>query len=162
MHSARPVGTLVASALLAAWIAAPPAASAQAPASPLESEFIFDLVLDVDAQIDAGHIRVAPVTGGTFTGPGIRGTVRPGADWITQVQGHSSLDVRILLETDDGAIITMTYTGVVARGDAGVYWRVRPIFSTASEKYAWLNDIVAVGKSKQIQGKVAYDIFRIL
>jgi hypothetical protein len=162
MQSVRPPRTLVASALLAAAVVAPPAVSAQAPASPLESEFIFELVLDVDAQIDAGHIRVAPVTGGTFAGPDIRGTVRPGGDWITQVQGHSSLDVRILLETDDGAIITMTYTGVVARGDDGVYWRVRPIFSTASEKYDWLNHVVAVGKSKQIQGKVAYDIFRIL
>jgi hypothetical protein len=36
------------------------------------------------------------------------------------------------------------------------------VFSTASEKYDWLNHIVAVGMSKQVQGKVAYDVFRIL
>jgi hypothetical protein len=150
-------------ALGAAWAGAPGAASAQAPASELESEFIFELLLDVDAQIDAGHVRIAPVTGGTFAGPGIRGTVRPGgADWITQVSGHSSLDVRIALETDDGEIIYMTYTGVVQRGEDGLYWRVRPVFSTASEKYGWLNHIVAVGKNKQVPGKVAYDVFRIL
>jgi hypothetical protein len=137
--------------------------AAQAPASALESEFIFELLLDVDAQLDAGHVRIAPVTGGTFAGPGIRGTVHPGgADWITQVAGHSSLDVRITLETDDGAIIFMTYTGVVSRGEDGVYWRVRPVFSTAAEKYDWLNHIVAVGKNKQVAGKVAYDVFRIL
>jgi hypothetical protein len=150
-------------ALAAASFAAPAAASGQAPATPLQSEFMFELLLDVDAQLDAGAVRIAPVTGGTFAGPGIRGTVRPGgADWITQVAGHSSLDVRITLETDDGAIIFMTYTGVVARGDGGVYWRVRPVFSTASEKYDWLNHIVAVGKNKSVQGKVAYDVFRIL
>ena len=141
----------------------PDAARAQSPASPLESEFAFELLLDVDSQIDAGHVRIAPVTGGTFAGPGIRGTVHPGgADWITQVSGHSSLDVRITLETDDGALIYMTYTGVVARGDSGLYWRVRPVFSTASERYDWLNHAVFVGKNKQVEGKVAYDIFRIL
>ena len=150
-------------AFAAAALGAPDATRAQTPASPLESEFMFELLLDVDTQLDAGAVRIAPVTGGTFTGPSIRGTVRPGgADWITQVAGHSSLDVRITLETDDGAIIFMTYTGVVARGDGGIYWRVRPVFSTASEKYDWLNHIVAVGRNKQVQGKVAYDVFRIL
>jgi hypothetical protein len=136
---------------------------AQQPASPLESEFAFELLLDVDPQIDAGHVRIAPVTGGTFAGPDIRGTVLPGgADYITQVSGHSSLDVRITLETDDGEHIYMTYTGVVARGDGGVYWRVRPIFSTTSEKYDWMNHAVFIGKNKPVEGKVAYDIFRIL
>jgi hypothetical protein len=70
--------------------------------------------------------------------------------------------VRITLDTDDGAIIYMSYTGVVHPGENGLYWRVRPIFQTASEKYDWLNHIVCIGKSKQIQGKVAYDIFQIL
>ncbi len=136
---------------------------AQTPASELESEFLLELLLDVDDQLDAGHTRIAPVTGGTFSGPGISGTVHPGgADWITQVSGHSSLDVRITLETDDGDIIYMSYTGVIARGEGGLYWRVRPIFSTTSEEYDWLNHTVFIGKNKQVPGKVAYDIFRIL
>lgn len=138
-------------------------ANAQTGASALESEFLMELSLDVAAQLHTGHTRIAPVTGGRFTGPRLRGTVHNGgADWITQVAGHSSLDVRITLETDDGALIYMTYKGVVARSDAGLYWRVTPVFNTASEKYDWLNHIVSVGKSKQIEGKVAYDIFQIL
>jgi len=138
-------------------------ASAQSPASELESEFLLELVLDVAAQIDTGHTSIAPVTGGIFSGPRIQGAVHNGgADWITQVSGHSSLDVRITLETDDGEFIYMTYTGVVHPGENGLYWRVRPIFQTASEKYDWLNHIVCIGKSKQIPGKVAYDIFQIL
>ena len=56
----------------------------------------------------------------------------------------------------------MTYKGVVARGDSGLYWRVTPVFNTASEEYDWLNHKVFVGKSKQVEGKVAYDIFEIL
>ena len=161
--SSRELTTIGVVALVAASIGLAQAASAQTPASELESEFLLELVLDVDAQIDAGHTSIAPVTGGTFSGPGIKGTVHPGgADWITQVSGHSSLDVRITLETDDGAFIYMSYTGVVRPGEDGLYWRVRPIFNTASEEYDWLNHIVCIGKNKQVPGKVAYDIFRIL
>jgi hypothetical protein len=148
---------------LAAVIGVGEMVSAQAPASALESEFLFELLLDVDDRLDAGHTSIAPVTGGTFSGPNIKGTIHPGgADWITQVAEHTSLDVRITLETDDGAIIYMSYTGVVHRGDNGLYWRVRPIFQTASEKYDWLNHVVCIGKNKQVPGKVAYDIFGIL
>ena len=140
-----------------------PTALGQSPASDLESEFLMELLLDVDPQLDAGHTSIAPVTGGSFSGARLQGTVHNGgADWITQVSGHSSLDVRITLETEDGAIIYMTYKGVVARGDSGLYWRVTPVFNTASEEYDWLNHKVFVGKSKQIEGKVAYDIFEIL
>lgn len=138
-------------------------ASAQSPASELESRFLMELALDVDDQLDTGHTSIAPVTGGTFSGPRLNGTVRDGgADWITQVSGHSALDVPITLDTDDGAIIYMTYKGIVARTDSGLYWRVTPVFNTAAEQYDWLNHIVCVGKSKQVTGKVAYDIFEIL
>ncbi len=138
-------------------------ASAQSPASELESVYLMELSLDVADQLNAGHTSIAPVTGGTFAGSRLKGTVRNGgADWITQVSGHTSLDVRITLDTDEGDIIYMTYTGVVHPGENGLYWRVRPIFQTASEKYDWLNHVVCVGKSKQISGKVAYDIFQIL
>ncbi len=149
--------------LASAMAAASTPLDAQSADTPLEYEYMFELALDVDAQVDAGDVRIAPITGGTFTGPGVRGTVRPGgADWITRDGADSHLNVRIVLETDDGAIIAMTYTGVVSRGDSGTYWAVRPIFHTASEKYGWMNHVVAVGKSKTIPGKVAYDIFGIL
>ena len=140
-----------------------PMTTAQSPDSDLESEFLMELLLDVDPQLDAGHTSIAPVTGGSFAGEKLAGSVHNGgADWITQVSGHSSLDVRITLETDDGAIIYMTYKGVVARSDSGLYWRVTPMFNTSSEEYDWLNHKVFVGKSKQVEGKVAYDIFEIL
>jgi hypothetical protein len=161
--SRREFTKLGATALAAASVGASNMANAQSAASALESEFLIELSLDVGDQLDAGHTRIAPVTGGTFGGPRLQGTVRDGgADWITQVSGHTSLDVRIALDTDDGVVIYMSYTGVVRPGDNGVYWRVRPIFQTASEKYDWINHIVCIGKSKQIPGKVAYDIFQIL
>ncbi|MEQ8954366.1 MAG: DUF3237 family protein, partial [Gammaproteobacteria bacterium] len=63
--------------------------NAQTPASELESVYLLELSLDVAPQLDAGHVRIAPVTGGTFSGPRLNGSVHPGADWITQVAGHS-------------------------------------------------------------------------
>ncbi len=161
--SRRQFTKLGATALAAAAVGENQMASAQVEASELESAFLMELSLDVSDQLDTGHTSIAPVTGGTFGGPRLQGTVRDGgADWITQVSGHSSLDVRITLDTNDGEIIYMTYTGVVHRADNGLYWRVRPVFQTASEKYDWLNHIVCIGKSKQITGKVAYDVFEIL
>jgi len=139
---------------------------AQAPASALEAEFIMELLLDTEPGMNAGATNVVPVSGGTFAGPGLNGTVLPGgADWVGRNgAGDSALDVRITLQTDDGAILYMSYTGIIHRrpDGSGVYWRVRPIFQTAAEQYDWMNHIVAVGKNKSVEGKVAYDIFRIL
>ncbi|MGI9251789.1 MAG: DUF3237 domain-containing protein [Pseudohongiellaceae bacterium] len=138
-------------------------ASAQQPQSELESEYLMELLLDGGTRIDAGHTSIAPLEGGSFSGPRLRGTVMPGgADWITQVSGHSSLDVRITLLTDDDAYIYMTYRGMVVPGDSGLYWRITPLFNTAAEQYDWLNHIVCVGKNKQVAGKIAYDIWQIL
>ncbi|MEX0964545.1 MAG: DUF3237 domain-containing protein [Pseudohongiellaceae bacterium] len=161
--SRRQFNKLGAAAIAAASTGVNQMATAQTAASELESRFLMELSLDVADQLDAGNTSIAPVTGGSFGGPRLSGTVRDGgADWITQVSGHSSLDVRITLDTADNEIIYMSYTGVVHRADSGLYWRVRPIFQTASEKYDWLNHIVCIGKSKQIPGKVAYDVFEIL
>ena len=45
-----------------------------------------------------------PVSGRTFTGPRLKGTIiPPGGDWIVQrPDGSRILDVRLLLQTDDG------------------------------------------------------------
>ena len=150
-------------ALAAATVAGSRPALAQQPQSELQTEYLMELLLDGDPQIDTGHTRISPLSGGSFAGPELRGSVLPGgADWITQVSGHSSLDVRITLLTDDGEHIYMTYKGIIARGDNGMYWRVTPSFNTASDKYDWINHIVAVGKNKNVDGKIAYDIWRVL
>jgi hypothetical protein len=47
------------------------------------------------------------------------------------------------LETDDGELIDMMFTGV--RADANHYLRTVPRFETAAPKYAFLNRLLAVG-----------------
>lgn len=97
-----------------------------------------------------GARSVYPITGGEFDGPRLRGKVLPGGgDWVAlRSDGVLELDVRITLETDDGARIYMTFTGVrhgAAADPAGEYFRTLPRFETAAPKYTFLNQILAVG-----------------
>jgi len=92
-----------------------------------------------------GTLSIFPITGGSFEGERLRGTVLGGgADWVTATaDGTFELDLRVTLETDDGALIHMTFTGV--RDDANHYFRTLPRFETAAPKYAFLNRLLAVG-----------------
>jgi Protein of unknown function (DUF3237) len=150
--------------------AALPALAAQAPPTSapegLRSEFLMDLVLETSPAVAAGTHNITPVTGGTFAGPKVKGKVLgPGGDWTTRrPDGVIILDVRTILQTDDDQRIYVSYRGVIHRLQAPstVYWRVTPIFETASAKYDWLNDIVAVGVRYDVPGRVAYHIYEIL
>ena len=91
-----------------------------------------------------GMLSVFPITGGSFEGPRLRGVALGGADWVTTAaDGTRELDLRVMLQTDDGALIHMTFTGV--RDDANHSFRTLPRFETAAPKYAFLNRLLAVG-----------------
>lgn len=92
-----------------------------------------------------GALTVFPVTGGSFEGERLRGKVLAGGgDWVrANGDGVLTLDLRVTLETDDGGLIHMTFTGV--RDDANRYFRTVPRFETATPKYAFLNRLLAVG-----------------
>jgi uncharacterized protein DUF3237 len=92
-----------------------------------------------------GTLFIYPVIGGSFDGERLRGTVlNGGGDWVTaRPDGTFELDLRVTLETDDGALIHMTFTGL--RDDANHYLRTLPRFETAAPKYAFLNRLLAVG-----------------
>ena len=92
-----------------------------------------------------GILSIFPITGGSFEGERLRGTVLGGgADWvIAAADGTLELDLRVTLATDDSALIHMTFTGV--RDDANHYFRTLPRFETAAPNYAFLNRLLAVG-----------------
>ena len=68
-----------------------------------------------------------PITGGSFEGDRLRGKVLPGGDdWtIKRPDGVMDLDLRITLETDDGALVHMTFEGI--RDDGSSRVNVKPI-----------------------------------
>ena len=90
-----------------------------------------------------GTRSIVPVTGGSFEGPRLRGKVLPGGgDWLLlRPDGVLELDLRITLETDDHALIYMTFQGL----RHGEYFRTLPRFETSTESYVFLNRIVSVG-----------------
>lgn len=125
-----------------------------------------------------GARRIALVTGGTFEGPKLRGRVLGGGgDWLLlRKDGVLNLDVRLTLETDDGATIFMSYRGfrhgpaaVIERLNRGedvdpseYYFRTAPLFETGSDKYAWLNSIICVAAGRRDPGGPVYDVFQVL
>ena len=86
----------------------------------IATEFLYEAHIDLapPEAIGAspfGTRNVFIVTGGTFEGPRMRGTVRPGGgDWfLTLANGVGELDVRGTMQTHDGALILVTYHGVL-------------------------------------------------
>jgi hypothetical protein len=85
------------------------------------------------------------------------------ADWLTlDGRAQGTLDVRVLLETDDGALVFVTYRGRIdlsAGPDAATSYAA-PLFDTGDERYLWLNSIQAVAKGTLSDGgaTLVYDI----
>ena len=108
-----------------------------------------------------GMLSIFPITGGSFEGERLRGMVLGGADWVTAAaDGTFELDLRLTHETDDGALIHMTFTGV--RDDANHYFRTLPRFETAAPKGAFLNRLLAVGIGKGHRDGPVHTIEEIL
>ena len=138
-------------------------------AQDLKYELLCDVKVFLDTPVPVGKTlsgtrTVYPVKGGTVTGQKINGKVLPiGADWIlTSDSVTSKMDVRAVMETDDGAIIYSYYSGFIHKNpDNSFYFRTNPVFETGSEKYKWLNYTIAVGVGSFIDGGVAYKIYSI-
>lgn len=153
-------------------------------AAELRSQLLFTLTITLHPIQEVGvtplgQRRIVPVSGGTFDGARLRGTVLPlaGADWLLmRSDGVFQQDVRLMLQSDDGALIGMSYRGVrhasgdvsarLARGEhvdpSEYYLRTAPFFETAAPRYAWLNNIVSVGVGERLPDGVIYTVFEIL
>ena len=112
-----------------------------------------------------GRRTVIPITGGTFEGPGIKGTIiNGGADYqLANAQGRTELEAIYCIKTDDDVYIHVRNRGIIAGGqDADgkptFYFKAAPQFEApADSKYVWLNNalfICAPDFSQQFQGIV--------
>jgi len=122
--------------------------------------------------------RVVFVTGGLFEGERLNGKVLPGGGDFLMMRpdGGMHLDVRLVLETDAGELIYMTYVGrrhgppevmerykksePVAYGED--YFRTIIQFETAAPALAWLNGILAIGAGYREAEGAVYEVFEIL
>lgn len=117
------------------------------------------------------------VTRGEVLGPKIKGKVLPvGGDWLTiRTDGVGILDVRATFQTDDGALIYTTYTGVVDAGEDGYQrflrqdlppvlpLRIVPRYHTAHPDYLWVNRIqcLGIGQVDMVRSVVHYDVYAV-
>lgn len=125
-----------------------------------------------------GIRKTVPVTGGTFEGERMRGRILPGGgDWaFTRPDGVLELDVRLTMETDDGALIHCAYRGMrhgpadviaaLGRGETVdpslYYFRSVPTFETSSSKYEFLNRLVSVGVGRREPTGPIYEVHEVL
>jgi hypothetical protein len=133
--------------------------------------------LDV-GDVGQGHRRIVPLTGGTFTGPQLNGTLVPGvsADWQTVLPDNTAIgDIRYTLRTDDGALLYVQSRSVrhgspevlarLARGDdvdARDYtFRAGTQIETASRDLGWLNKGVFTSVGARRPGRVIYDTYLV-
>lgn len=149
----------------------------------LKAEFLCDVSVHLErphviGSTPHGMRQIFYVKGGTVEGPKVKGEALPGGgDWLLiRPDGAGELDVRATLRTDDGDLIYTYYHGiinaspeVVARVQRGetvdpseYYFRTAPFYETASEKYGWLNRVVAVGIGRLAPNWVGYKVYAIL
>ena len=122
--------------------------------------------------------RVGVVPSGLFEGERLSGEVLDGgSDWQNvRSDGSTTLDVRLVLQTKDNALIGMTYRGIrqgppdvigrLEKGEvvdpASYYFRTAPLFETAAPQYAWLNNVVAIGIGHRFADGPVYSVFEVL
>jgi hypothetical protein len=125
-----------------------------------------------------GHRRIVPLTGGTFTGPELRGKLLPGAsaDWQTVLPDGTALgDIRYTLQTDAGELLYVQSRGVrhgraevlarLARGedvDASEYtFRTSTQIEAAARELDWLNKGMFISVGGRQTGGVIYETYLV-
>src|ERR1700733_14079090 len=149
----------------------------------IQTRPLFVMRLDVKAIVIVGDTpgpfqRIGIVPSGTFAGERLSGKVLDGgSDWQSvRSDGSTTLDVRLILQTDDGTNITMAYRGIrhgaadviqrLEKGEevdpASYYFRINPIFEAPAGKYEWLNRVITVGTGHRFAYGPVYSVFEVL
>ena len=117
---------------------------------------------------DAGVLRYHILPFAEMTGDRITASsLHPGADWFRELSdGYGRIDVQMLMQTNDGAVIHVAYQGLVeptdtltravqsltptAFTDQAIHttWRL----ATADEQYRWVNRAVFIGEGRLLPG----------
>ena len=135
-------------------------ASAQVtePKNTPELEFALQLKVTLGDAYNCGETQhglrtIIPITGGTFEGPHIKGTIiNGGADYqlANKALNRTELEAIYSIKTDDGVYIHVRNRGIIwngkdANGNPSFYFKAAPQFEApADSKYAWLNNALFV------------------
>jgi hypothetical protein len=149
----------------------------------IEFEFMCKFSVEVGPIVSLGpgplgERRVIEITGGTFEGPQMRGTVMSGgADWqIVRGDGVIDLDARYAIKEESGGVIRVVSQGyrhgppevlaALGRGenvDASKYFfRSIMRFETGAPELAWLNKVIAVATAERRARLVELNAYKLL
>ena len=120
-----------------------------------KTEFMWDAKVKIASMINVGESkrgvrRVIPITGGTFSGPKIKGDVLSGGeDWqLVRPDGDTELYARYLLKTDDGHLIQVINQALIHTGKNGTDFYCKSVLdleAPADSPYDYLNHAVFIG-----------------
>jgi hypothetical protein len=145
----------------------------------LVQECSFNAMLKAPLPIGAGPIGTRmyyDVIGGEVTGERLRGKVLGGGEWALIGQdGFLRVDVRVQIETHDGAYLYIQYVGLLELNDAvqraiatgggtdygDQHFFTNPRMETGDPRYAWVNTTFFVGEGRVLPGLgVEYRVWR--
>lgn len=138
---------------LTALLASTPALPQAEPHLP-RLEFAFEEIVTLGQAIPVGETplgrrNIVPITGGTFSGPGIEGTIIAGGwDWqLTRADGCTEIEADYMIRTDDGVVINVINAGVLCppQGGQATPARTQPRFEAPKGRYEWLNRTAFIG-----------------
>jgi hypothetical protein len=137
----------------------------------LVQECLLRATLKPPVPVGAGPIGTRiyyEVASGEVLGERLRGRILGGGEWaLIGADGMLRVDVRLQLETHDGAFLYVQYVGLLEVNEAvsaalesggetqfsDQYFFTNPRFETGDERYAWTNRTFFVG-----EGRIAPDL----
>lgn len=158
-------------------------ATAQTSPTPPQLEYVCSLKVSIADALVVGETphgtrRIIPITGGTFEGPNLKGTIiNGGADWqVVRKDGVAELSALYTLKTEDGTLIYVKNTGMrvatpevaqrIAKGEkvspTEYYFRAIPVFETPPGKYEWLTKSIFVSTGVRNPDHVLITVYRVL
>lgn len=150
-------------------------AQVEVPKDTPQLEFVMQLKVTLGGTYSCGETQhgrrtVIPITGGTFEGPNIKGTIlNGGADYQLASGGRTEVEAIYSIKTDDGIYIHIRNRGIIAnskdaQGNPSFYFRCAPQFEAPNDsKYAWLNNslfLCAPSFSQGFQG-IVLNVWRV-
>lgn len=114
-------------------------------------ELAFEEIVTLDKSVTVGdtafgHRQFVPITGGSVSGPTLKGKVLPGGwDWQLRLSnGCTSISAEYKLQAEDGTIVYVSNKGMFCGGD-GKRVFTRPVFEAPTGAYDWLTTGTFVG-----------------
>lgn len=134
--------------------------------------YVMELKVTCDAPFSCGKTShgervVIPITGGTFEGPELRGTVLSGGadyQYVDPQTRRTELEAIYCIRTDDGVSIHVRNCGILcmANGATQPYFRTAPRFEAPRDsRYNWLNDAVFICVPAVADGYISLKVWKV-